>query len=105
MIVPLTIVNELVNTMFSIRDTMVAAGIVVVVATLAIMALVFWLSLKLRQKEINTMKKIGGSSAVINSILGLEIGLIIGMGILLAGLSTLLFAQFGLPWMESFLTN
>ena len=105
MIVPLTIINDLVSTMFTIRDTVVAAGIVVATAALAIMALVFWHSLKLRQKEINTMKKIGGSNAVINSILGLEIGLIMGIGILLAGLGTMLFARFGLPLVESILTN
>ena len=105
MIVPLIVINDLVGTMFSVRDTVVAAGMMVVGAALAIMALVFWLSLKIRQKEINTMRKIGGANNLIFSMLGIEIGLTIGVGILLAILGTLWLSRFGLPLVESLLTN
>ena len=105
MIVPLAVVNDLVDTMFSVRDTVVAAGMAVVGAALAIMTLVFWLSFKIRQQEINTMRKIGGANASIYSMLGIEIGLTVGIGILLALLATMILSRFGLPLVEGFLTS
>jgi putative ABC transport system permease protein len=105
MIVPLAIVNDLVDTMFSVRDTVVAAGMTVVGAALAIMTLVYWLSFKIRQQEINTIRKIGGANASIYSMLGIEIGLTVGIGILLALLATMILSRFGLPLVEGFLTS
>jgi putative ABC transport system permease protein len=57
-------------------------------------ALVFLLSLRLRQREIETMVKIGGSRGVIVSILATEIMGVILVGVLLAGLLTWFSSQY-----------
>lgn len=104
-IVPERVISDLVTTMFSVRDSLVTAGIAVGLATMAIVLLVFWLSIKLRGAEINTMKKIGGSVRAINTILSMEILFTIGISILVAVVITYLFGRFGLPLVESLLTG
>jgi len=67
----------------------------VAIATLATAALVFLLSLRLRRREIDTMSKIGGSRLSIGTLLVSEIVAVLLAGVLLAGLLTVLTAQFG----------
>jgi ABC-type antimicrobial peptide transport system permease subunit len=104
-IVPERVISDLVTTMFSVRDSLVTAGIAVGLATMVIVVLVFWLSIKLRWPEINTMKKIGGSVKTINTILSLEIVFTIGISILVAVMITYLFGRFGLPLVEGLITG
>ena len=92
---PATVMNELLGTILSIREFVVAALLLVAVATLATAALVFLLSLRLRRREIDTMSKIGGSRLSIGTLLVSEIVAVLLAGILLAGLLTLLTVQFG----------
>jgi putative ABC transport system permease protein len=92
---PATVMNELLGTILTIREFVVAALLLVAVATLATAALVFLLSLRLRRREIDTMSKIGGSRLSIGTLLVSEIVAVLLAGVLLAGLLTLLTAQFG----------
>ncbi|MGB5294116.1 MAG: ABC transporter permease [Thermoanaerobaculia bacterium] len=92
---PATVMNELLGTILTIREFVVAALILVAIATLATAALVFLLSLRLRRREIDTMSKIGGSRLSIGSLLVSEIVAVLIAGVLLAGLLTVFTAQFG----------
>lgn len=92
---PTAVMNELLDTILTIQGFVVAAILLVAVATLATAALVFLLSLRLRRREIETMVKIGGSRFNIGVLLASEVVAVLVLGILLAGGLTLLTSRFG----------
>lgn len=89
MLVPVDVVNEILDTMFSVRDYVLLGSIGVGAATLVTAALVFMLSIRLRKNEIETIRKIGGSSQRLVWVLTLEILLVVLSGIVIAGIFTL----------------
>ena len=89
---PSEVVDELLATVFSVQNVIVAALIVVGTTTLALVALVFLLSLRLRRGEIETMMKIGGSRPRIVSLLCVEMASVLGIGLLVSA---------GLTWCTS----
>jgi putative ABC transport system permease protein len=92
---PITVMNELLDTILTIQGFVVGAILLVAIATLATAALVFMLSLRLRRREIETMTKIGGSKAHIGSLLASEVVAVLVAGVLLAGGLTVLTSRFG----------
>jgi putative ABC transport system permease protein len=87
---PDAVMADLLGTIFTVRSYVMAAVIVLAVATLATMTLVFILSLQLRRREMETMQKIGGSKLRIRAIEAVEIVGVLGSGLLVAsGLSAL----------------
>jgi putative ABC transport system permease protein len=92
---PVGVMNELLATILTIQGFVVAAILIVALATLATAALVFMLSLRLRRREIDTMVKIGGSRGRIGAILVSEIVAVLSIGVVLAGGLTLLTSRFG----------
>ncbi len=103
MVVPEEVIADLMGTLFSVRDLLMLAAISIGLATLVIVALVFALSIRLRAGEISTMRRIGGAESRIRQMLGLEIGIIAGFSILLAGTYTFLLSNFGLRFIEQFI--
>jgi len=95
MIVPSDIVSEVLETMFSVRDYVILGGIGVGVATLMTAALVFLLSIRLRRREIETIRKIGGSTRRLTAMLASEILLVVFSGVVIAGLLTAGVSRFG----------
>lgn len=95
MIVPLTVINELLNTVFVVRDYVILAGAGVAIAAFCIMSLVFSLSVRMRKREIETIKKIGGTKQRLKGILSTEIILVIFSGVLLAIIFTIIVSFFG----------
>ncbi len=95
MLVPLRVINELVETMFSVRDYIVMAGIGVGVATFATATLVFMLSIRLRRREIETIRKIGGTRRRLVGILAGEIVLVVASAISIAAALTFIVSRFG----------
>jgi putative ABC transport system permease protein len=93
-LVPLNVINNLLETVFSVRDWIVLGSIGVIVAAAAIAALVFVLSIQLRRREIETIRKIGGPRRRLSAILMAEILLVISGSALMAGAMT--FAVFRL---------
>jgi putative ABC transport system permease protein len=73
----------------------VLGGVGVGVATLMTAALVFVLSIRLRRREIETIRKIGGSSQRLIGVLASEILLVVFGGVLIAGLLTVGVSRFG----------
>lgn len=89
MLVPLRVVGGLLDTVFSVRDFVVLGSIGVVIATAAITALVFVLSIRLRRQEIDTIRKIGGPRRRITAILLAEIFMVVCGALLIAAGMTL----------------
>ncbi len=92
---PNDVVQELLDTVFTIQGFVVAALGLVAATTLATMALVFSLSLRLRRREIETMVKIGGARLSIAFIVVSEIVGVLLAGTVIAGLLTWLIAAVG----------
>lgn len=95
MLVPSDVVNEVLETMFSVRDYVMLGSIGVGVATLMTTVLVFVLSIRLRRREIETIRKIGGSSRRLRGMLASEILLVVFGGIIIAGVLTVGVSRFG----------
>ncbi|MEA3275248.1 MAG: ABC transporter permease [Pseudomonadota bacterium] len=88
---PKEVIDSLLANIFRIKNLLDSVILVVAAATLMALALVFALSLRLRQREIETIFRLGCSRATIARLLGAEIVLILAMaGVLCAGLLMLL---------------
>ncbi len=94
-VVPVSVMDELLDTILTVQTFVIAAVVVVGLSTLATAILVFLLSLRLRRREIETMVKIGGSRGSIAWVMTSEIVAVLLMGVLLATALTLLTSQFG----------
>jgi putative ABC transport system permease protein len=92
---PVTVMDELLDTILTVQSFVVAGAVIVGLATLASAALVFMLSLRLRRREIETLFKIGGSRLSVGSVMASEIVVVLVTGVLLAGGLTFLTSQFG----------
>jgi putative ABC transport system permease protein len=95
MIVPSVVVGELLDTMFSVRDWVVLGSIAVGVATAMTAALVFTLSIRVRRREIETIRKIGGGRQRLATILAAEILVVIVAAVVIAGVLTAVVSRFG----------
>ncbi len=94
-VVPVSVMDELLDTILTVQTFVIAAVVVVGLSTFATAILVFLLSLRLRRREIETMVKIGGSRGSIAWVMTSEIVVVLLMGVLLATTLTLLTSQFG----------
>ena len=99
---PVTVIDELLDTILTIQQFIVAAVIIVGLATIATAALVFMLSLRLRRREIDTMLKIGGSRVRVVSMLLAEVVIVVMLSSSLAAILTLVTWRFGPGIIESF---
>ena len=95
MLVPSLVVNEVLETMFSVRNYVILGSAGVGGATLMTAALVFVLSIRLRRREIETIRKTGGSSRRLTGMLAAEILLVVFAGIVIAGVLTAGVSRFG----------
>ena len=99
-VVPELVVNELLETVVSIREILTLAAISIGIATLIITFLVFSLSIRLRRREIQTLEYIGAAKGRITGILSLEIVLVFFISLLLTLAYLLSINIFGLPLLE-----
>ncbi len=95
MVRPLDVMEELLGTILTVERFVVAALLLLGLATLATAALVFLLSLRLRQREIETMVKIGGSRTRIAAVLFSEVFAVAGISVVLAVLLTWITGAYG----------
>ena len=91
---PTTVIEELLGTIFTVQNFVVAGMLLVGLAALATAVLVFALSLRLRKREIETMAKIGGSKLRVAGVLVTEIAVVIATSVVLAGVLTALTTRF-----------
>lgn len=95
MVVPREVVDDLVVTMFSVRDAVLLVSLGLGVATLATAALVFALSVRLRRRELETMRKIGASRGRMRAVLAAEVLLVVTASVVIAAFLTLAVSRFG----------
>ena len=92
---PTTVMDELLDTVLTVQTFVIAAVVVVGISTFATAILVFMLSLRLRRREIETMRKIGGSRASIGWVMVSEIVVVLVAGVVLAAGLTVITSRFG----------
>ncbi len=95
--VPGKVVGELLDTIFRIKSILDAVILVVGIATLLALALVFALSLRLRQREVETIFKLGCSRATIARLMAAEIAIILLMSGVITALLLALVAHYDEP--------
>jgi len=91
---PTTVIDDLLGTIFTVQNFVVAGMLLVGLAALATAVLVFVLSLRLRKREIETMAKIGGSKLRVAGVLVTEIAVVVLASVVLAGVLTALTTRF-----------
>ncbi len=95
MVVPRAVVDDLVETMFSVRDAIFAVSIGLGLATIATAILVFALSIRLRRRELDTMRRIGASRGRMRAILATEVLLVVVVSVTIATALTAVIGRFG----------
>ena len=102
---PVEVVEALLGTVFTVRQYVVGALIVVAAATLAVATLVFLLSLRLRRREVETLVKIGAARGTVAAVLAAEVVFVLVAGAALAATLTGLTASFGSQAIRAFLVS
>ncbi|MCH7726685.1 MAG: ABC transporter permease [Planctomycetes bacterium] len=92
---PTSVMDELLSTIIRIRSFVLAGAVLLGVATVLLVVLIFMLSLRLRRRELDTMKKLGCSRFYVTSIVAWEILLVIGVSVSSAAMLTMITRQFG----------
>ena len=82
---PGEVIDTLMASIFRIKNILDAVILIVGIATVLALILVFALSLRLRQGEIETIFKLGCSRATIARLLGAEVFIIMGISALICG--------------------
>lgn len=102
---PISVMDELLDTILTVQSFVVAGMLVVGLAALGTAVLVFLLSLRIRRREIETMVKIGGSPSRISAILASEVLIVLIASVVLAGLLTALTSRFGSDMIRAFILS
>lgn len=92
---PGKVMNELLGTVVTLKTFALSASAIVGVITIALIALIQLLSLRLRKREIETLTQIGGSRRRIFGILASEALIVLLLGALLAASISFLIASHG----------
>jgi putative ABC transport system permease protein len=95
-LVPRAVVDDLVETMFSVRDAVFWVSIGLGIATVATAILVFALSIRLRRREIATIRKIGAPRNRLIAILSAEILMVVLASTAIAGALTAVVSRYGM---------
>lgn len=98
---PRVVMAELLATVFSVKQYVVMAMSIVLVTTLALAALIFGLSARLRQREIETMLRMGSSRQQLAAILGSEIVIVLLLAGAFAGALFVLTRWVGMDLMQA----
>lgn len=85
LVVPTTVIGHLMDTVFAVRRYLLAAALLVNLATLIAVGLIFALTVRLRRREIETLVKLGASPWRIRAILGCELLLVLCIAAVTAG--------------------
>ena len=94
LVVPGTVIDGLLANIFRIKNVLDAVILVVGIATVLALTLVFALSLRLRQREIQTVFRIGGSRLTIARLVGAEIAIVLAASAILCAVVMLAVYQY-----------
>ncbi|MCB1677467.1 MAG: ABC transporter permease [Halioglobus sp.] len=98
---PTSIMQELLNTVFTIKYYAIIAMSFIGMSTFLVVLLVFALSVRLRRDEISTMAHLGGQRSSIFALLSIEVALILLLSLLSASLLLLLTKHLGATLLQS----
>jgi putative ABC transport system permease protein len=104
MIVPSSVLNDLLDTVFTVQNYVILGLAILSLATIAVITLVFLLSQQLRKGEFRTLSRIGASKAYIATLIASEIGFVFIGSLMLASGLTLVVRQYALQILQSFLS-
>jgi putative ABC transport system permease protein len=102
---PTAVMDELLDTILTVQNFVVAGMLVAGLAALGTAVLVFLLSLRIRRREIETMAKIGAGASRISAILASEILAVLTTSVVLAGLLTALTSRFSSEMIRALITS
>jgi len=94
LVVPGTVIDGLLANIFRIKNVLDAVILVVGIATVLALTLVFALSVRLRQREIRTVFRIGGSRLTVARLVGAEIAIVLAASAILCAVVTLAVYQY-----------
>jgi putative ABC transport system permease protein len=94
LVAPGTVIDGLLANIFRIKDVLDAVILVVGIATVLALTLVFALSVRLRQREIQTVFHIGGSRLTIARLVGAEIAIVLAASAILCAVVMLAVYQY-----------
>lgn len=92
---PRAVMDELIATVVQVRGYVVAVTLLLGGATLLTICSVFWLSVRLRRRELNTLEKIGCSKRFVGGLLGAEVAVVFVLAAAFAAGLALLTARYG----------
>jgi putative ABC transport system permease protein len=104
LIVPSIVLNDLLDTVFTVQNYVVLGMAILGLATVAVIMLVFLLSQQLRKGEFHTLSRIGASRSYIGVLIASEILFVTLFSFLLAAMLTLVVRQFALQILQIFLS-
>jgi len=102
---PRAVMDELLATVFAVQRYVLVAMAMVGTATAAVVLLVFLLSLRARRAEMETMSRLGGSSAAIGSLMLAEMVIVLLSSVLLAALLSAATLTWGGPLLQAVVMN
>jgi putative ABC transport system permease protein len=102
---PVDVVTDLLGTLLTIQQFVIAAVVIVGLATVATAILVFLLSARLRRRERLTLFKIGAAKSAVTSLLLAEVFGVIAASIVFAAVLTALTGQFGADLIKALLLH
>jgi len=99
------VINELLDTVFTVRDYIVVGIAVVAVATATIALLVFFLSLRLRQGERFTLIRIGAAQWQVNTLMAIEMVSVLLLSAIFSSLLLLITENYGIQLLQEILLS
>ena len=97
------VISDLLDTVFTVRDTIIMGIAVVAVATSVIAVLVFFLSMRLRQGERFTLARIGASQLQIVVLMATEVIAVLLLSAVLCVLLVMLTERYGMQLLQQLL--
>jgi len=91
---PSTVMDQLLGTILTVQQFVTAGAALLGLATVATAGLVFWLSLRLRRREMMTVFKIGAARHTIGTLMASEVVGVLVLGLVLAGVLTVVTSRF-----------
>jgi ABC-type antimicrobial peptide transport system permease subunit len=102
-IVPSSVLNDLLDTVFTVQNYIILGLALLSLATVAVITLVFLLSQQLRKGEFLTLSRIGASKAYLATLIASEIGFVFTGSLILAAGLTFIVRQYALQILQIFL--
>jgi putative ABC transport system permease protein len=100
-----SVIGELLDTLFTVRDYIVVGITVIAVATATVALLVFYLSLQLRQGERYTLARIGASSFQLQLLMAAEVICVLLLSVILSLLLIALTRHYGMAVLQQLLVS